>query len=195
MGSRRKNQRMARSHRFQNREEALTLEVKRINTLKNIDNLSKVSQLLRSAGPGALKNHLQNLIQNDFDPINHDKKLSATFGEEYYKYMDEFDTKSFQPKNIDTEQFYAKNINYCCKKEKSITHGPLDNNVNLKHTVNNHAISRSEINERDFITNFRYTEVPKENSNLSAWEILTLTDKELNRLITPEKFVSRKRKK
>eukprot|EP00854_Cymbomonas_tetramitiformis_P017086 gene17086-20308_t len=97
--SKRKRQRAAKDARKKESKSQLTDELKRLKALKRKELDAKLKMIREVAGVGDV-DVVDDDLNADFDPAEHDKRMAAMFGEDYYAHEEQLDVDEDMEKPV-----------------------------------------------------------------------------------------------
>lgn len=171
---RRKKAREARRLRKQQEKLAKTEEIKRLKNLKKTEIRTRLFAIQEAAGDGVDLSGID--LEGDFDPEEFNRQMESKFGEEYYAANDE------EMQEL-TEDGVANASDHRIEGKRS-AEAPED----VREDVNRLMDEYYNLDYEDIVggvpVRFNYKKVDPESFNMTAENILTSEDKELNRLVS-----------
>lgn len=171
---RRKRAREARRLRKQQEKLAKTEEIKRLKNLKKTEIQARLFAIQEAAGDGVDLSGID--LEGDFDPDEFNRQMENKFGEDYYAANDEE-----MQELADEDVAKASDLRIEGKRSEET---PED----IREDVNRLVDEYYNLNYEDIVggapMRFNYKRVEPESFSMTAEDILSLEDKELNRLIS-----------
>lgn len=178
---RRKKARRARQQRKLLEKAARAEELKQIKNAKKREIEARLLAFREAAGDCGVD--LKGIdLDGDYDPEKFDKQMQERFGDEYYSREDN------ELADIDTGEGATATEAEEAHRGKARSKDAEDANQNEKGAVDRLMDEYYKLDYEDIVggtpVRFKYKEVEPESFNLSPEEILSMDDKELNRMVS-----------
>lgn len=200
-GEVRKTQRQKKAERLAEEKKAREEELKRLKNLKKKEIVEKLEKIKTVAGATAgLASLVEDDLEEDFDPLEYDRKMQEAFGESYYQEEDaeignEVDDEGIIEKpNFDEEDEELGLPKDWDKKAGGFAAAHKTQKVSFKDKI---AVDKNleeyyKLDYEDMIgdlpTRFKYRGVKPNTFGLDVADILTADDKELNQHVSIKKL-------
>lgn len=171
---RRKRARQARKLRKQQEKLAKTEEIKHLKNLKKKEVKARLLAIQEAAGDGIDVSGID--LNADFDPDKFNRQMERKFGDDYYSQKDE-----------DMKQLTKEGVAVASEKRLPAK-ASKDVSEDLREDVNKLMDEYYNLDYEDIVggvpMRFTYKKVEPQAFNMTADEILSLEDKELNRIVS-----------
>lgn len=171
---RRKRAREARTLRKQKEKAAKTEDIKRLKNLKKKEIQTRLLAIQEAAGDGVDVTGID--LDGDFDPEEFNRQMESNFGEKYYEQNDR------------EMQQLAKDEVAIASDVRLPTTRSVETPEDIREDVNKLMDEYYNLDYEDIVggvpMRFRYKKVEPESFDMSAEDILSMGDKELNGLVS-----------
>lgn len=171
---RRKRAREARKLRKDREKAAKTDDIRRLKNLKKKDIQARLLAIQEAAGDGVDVTGID--LDGDFDPDEFNRQMESKFGDDYYS------QKDAEMKQLTKEGAVVASEKRLPSKQ------PEDTPPDIREDVNKMMDEYYNLDYEDIVggvpMRFNYKKVEPQSFNLNSEDILSMEDKELNRLVS-----------
>eukprot|EP00898_Chlorokybus_atmophyticus_P008248 jgi/Chlat1/8424/Chrsp80S07838 len=192
----RKAQRDRKAEREEAERRARREELKRLKNVKKQEIMEKLARIKEVSGLEELNLNPEDLDE-EFDPAEHDRKMQAAFGEEYYNAADDekFDPEAPPPEDDgdDAEEALEGDVDIVERDENGVVAGEDETQTakqkkRVRQKLRKMWEDLYKLDYEDTVagmpTRFKYTTVPAKSYGLAPEEILMADDRDLNARIS-----------